>query len=156
MNLYERPLTQKVNVGDEPISNTVFGLDANWNTKSQFITTLVDKLPFYATKEESSISASVEGAYLLPGHSKAIGASGTSYIDDFEGSVSTIDLRTQSLWFHSAIPQGLPDLFPGGDLVDDPTAGFRRAQIAWYVIDPLFFRNNNLTPPNITPRYRVI
>jgi len=149
MNLYERPLTQKVNVGDEPISNTVFGLDANWNTKSQFITTLVDKLPFYATKEESSISASVEGAYLLPGHSKAIGASGTSYIDDFEGSVSTIDLRTQSLWFHSAIPQGLPDVFLNGDLVDDPSSGFRRAQIAWYVIDPLFFRNNNLTPPNI-------
>ena len=41
MNLYERPLTQKVNVGDEPISNTVFGLDANWNTKSQFILSLI-------------------------------------------------------------------------------------------------------------------
>ncbi len=50
MNLYERPLTQKVNVGDEPIRNTVLGLDANWQTKSQWLTDMVDKLPFYATK----------------------------------------------------------------------------------------------------------
>lgn len=149
MNLYERPLTQKVNVGDEPISNTIIGLDGSWQTKSQWLTDLVDKLPFYATKAESNISATAEGAYLIPGHSKAIGDAGTSYIDDFEGSVSTIDLRTQSLWFHSATPQGLPELFPEADLVNDLGSGFRRAQLAWYVIDPLFFRNNNLTPPNI-------
>lgn len=149
MNLYERPLTQKVNVGDEPISNTIVGLDGNWQTKSQWLTNMVDKLPFYATKEESSISASMEGAYLIPGHSKAIGNAGTSYIDDFEGSVSTIDLRTQSLWFHSSTPQGQPDLFPEGDRVNELENGFRRAQIAWYVIDPLFFRQNNLTPEHI-------
>ena len=149
MNLYERPLTQKVNVGEEPIRNTMVGLDATWATKSQWLTDAVDKLPFYATKAESNISASLEGAYLIPGHSRAIGNAGTSYIDDFEGSVSVIDLRTQSLWFHSAVPQGIPSLFPEGDLVNDLGAGYRRAQMSWYVIDPLFFRNNNLTPANI-------
>jgi cell surface protein SprA len=148
MNLYERPLTQKVNVGDEPISNTVVGLDGSWQTKSQWLTDLVDKLPFYDTKQESNISASVEGAYLIPGHSKAIGSAGTSYIDDFEGSVSVIDLRTQALWFHAATPQGI-SLFPEGDRVNDLTNGFRRAQLSWYVIDPLFFRNNTLTPDHI-------
>ncbi len=150
MNLYERPLTQKVNVGEEPIRNTMVGVDANWQTKSQWITDMVDKLPFYATKQESNVNASIEGAYLIPGHSKAIGNAGTSYIDDFEGSVSVIDLRTQSLWFHSAVPQGLPSLFPEGDLVGDLGAGYRRAQLSWYVIDPLFFRNNNLTPSHIS------
>ena len=149
MNLYERPLTQKVNAGDEPIANTIVGLDGSWQTKSQWLTNMVDKLPFYATKAESNISASVEGAYLIPGHSRAIGNAGTSYIDDFEGSVSTIDLRTQSLWFHAATPQGIPSLFPEGDLVNDLRNGFRRAQLSWYVIDPLFFRNNNLTPSHI-------
>ncbi len=149
MNLYERPLTQKVNVGEEPIRNTMVGVDANWQTKSQWLTDMVDKLPFYATKQESNFSASMEGAYLIPGHSKAIGQNGTSYIDDFEGSVSTIDLRTQSLWFHAATPTGLPDLFPEGDRINDLSTGFRRAQLAWYVIDPLFFRNNNLTPQHI-------
>ncbi len=150
MNLYERPLTQKVNVGEEPIRNTMVGVDANWQTKSQWITDMVDKLPFYATKQESNVNASLEGAYLIPGHSRAIGNAGTSYIDDFEGSVSVIDLRTQSLWFHSAVPQGLPSLFPEGDLVGDLGSGYRRAQLSWYVIDPLFFRNNNLTPEHIS------
>jgi len=149
MNLYERPLTQKVNVGEEPIRNTMVGLDANWQTKSQWLTDMVDKLPFYATKAESNINASLEGAYLIPGHSRAIGDLGTSYIDDFEGSVSVIDMRTQSLWFHSAVPQGLPALFPEGDLVGNLGSGFRRAQMSWYVIDPLFFRNNSITPQNI-------
>ncbi|MEX1132732.1 MAG: cell surface protein SprA [Flavobacteriales bacterium] len=148
MNLYERPLTQKVNVGDEPISNTIVGVDANWQTKSQWLTNLVDKLPFYATKQESNLNASMEAAYLIPGHSRAIGSAGTSYIDDFEGSVSVIDLRTQALWFHSATPQGL-SLFPEGDRVNDLSTGFRRAQLSWYVIDPLFFRNNALTPEHI-------
>ncbi len=149
MNLYERPLTQKVNVGDEPIANTVIGLDASWQTKSQWLTTMVDRLPFYATKAESNVQASIEGAYLIPGHSRAIGQSGTSYIDDFEGSVSVIDLRTQSLWFHASTPQGLPSLFPEGNLVNNISTGYRRALIAWYVIDPLFFRQNNLTPSHI-------
>ena len=149
MNLYERPLTQKVNVGDEPIANTILGLDANWQTGSQWLTQLVDRLPFYATKQESSVTGSIEGAYLIPGHSRAIGDAGTSYIDDFEGSVSTIDLRTQSLWFHASTPQGIPTLFPEGGLVNDLGAGYRRALISWYVIDPLFFRQNDLTPDHI-------
>ncbi|MBK8499040.1 MAG: cell surface protein SprA [Flavobacteriales bacterium] len=148
MNLYERPLTQKVNVGDEPIANTMLGLDANWQTGSQWLTNMVDKLPFYATKQESTINTSIEGAYLIPGHSRAIGNAGTSYIDDFEGSVSTIDLRTQSLWFHASTPQNI-SLFPEGNLVGALETGFRRAQISWYVIDPLFFRNNSLTPNHI-------
>ncbi len=148
MNLYERPLTQKVNVGDEPIANTILGLDANWKKESGLITRLVDKLPFYATKETSSIDASAEAAYLIPGHSKAIGRNGTSYIDDFEGSISNIDMRTQSQWFLAATPQGQTgDLFPEGEFINDLRTGFRRALMAWYVIDPLFFNNNSLKPP---------
>ncbi|MFZ1659431.1 MAG: cell surface protein SprA, partial [Flavobacteriales bacterium] len=148
MNLYERPLTQKVNVGDEPIANTIVGLDANWKNESGFITRLVDKLPFFDTKETSNIDASGEAAYLIPGHSKAIGNAGTSYIDDFEGSVSTIDMRTQSQWFLAPTPQGQTgDLFPEGEYINDLRTGFKRALMSWYVIDPLFFNNNNLKPP---------
>jgi cell surface protein SprA len=145
MNLYERPLTQKVNVGDEPISNTIVGLDANWKTESGLITRLVDQLPFFATKEVSTLNASAEGAYLIPGHSSAIGNAGTSYIDDFEGSVSTIDMRQQAQWFHSSTPQGQDDLWPEGIQFDRPN-GYKRAHLAWYVIDPIFFRDGNLKP----------
>lgn len=147
MNLYERPLTQKVNAGDEPISNTMLGVDANWRTESGFVTKLVDKLPFFSTKEVSNVDASFEAAYLLPGHSRAVGKTGTSYVDDFEGSISTIDMRTQSQWFMASVPEGQPDLFPEGNLINDRRSGFRRARMAWYVIDPLFFNNTNIKPP---------
>jgi cell surface protein SprA len=114
-----------------PSANTIVGLDANWQTKSQWLTNMVDKLPFYATKEESNVNASIEGAYLIPGHSRAIGDAGTSYIDDFEGSVSTIDLRTQSLWFHaSTFRRASRTSSRRARPVNELRNGFRRAQLA--------------------------
>lgn len=149
MNLTERPLTQKVNIGNEPISNTVVGIDGNFSTESQLMTTLVDKIPLIDTKEKSSITVSGEVAKLIPGHSKAIGKGGVSYIDDFEGSQSTIDLRSFTTWVHASTPQGQPDLFPEGSLTSDLAFNYNRARFAWYVVDPLFYRNNNLTPDHI-------
>jgi len=151
MNLRERPLTQKVNFGNEPISNTIWGLNLNYQTESRFITSLVDKLPFISTKAPSRVSVSSEFAHLIPGHSKAIGQTGTSYIDDFEGSKSTIDMKNIGAWFLAGTPESqteatmFPEAAPGTGL----KYGFNRAKLSWYVIDPLFFRNNNLTPQHI-------
>jgi cell surface protein SprA len=149
LNLTERPLTQKINYGDEPISNTVIGLDGNYRKDIPLLTKWIDKLPLIETKEMSSITASAEVAYLIPGNARAIGRSGTSYVDDFEGSQSAIDIRSFSQWFLSSTPKGQSDLFPEGDLIDDLRNGFNRAKVAWYTVDPLFFRNNNLTPSHI-------
>jgi len=74
MHMYERPLTQKVTIGDEPISNTVWGADGNYRKDSRFITKLLDKLPFYSTKEISTLTFSGEFAQLIPGHSQAVGS----------------------------------------------------------------------------------
>jgi cell surface protein SprA len=146
MNLTERPITQKINFGDEPISNTIWGLDANYQTESDFITKLVDKLPFYGTKETSNMTLSGEFAHLIPGHSKAITREGVSYVDDFEGSQSVIDIRNIAQWQLASTPR----FFPESQLVNDLAYGYRRAQLSWHVIDPLFFRDNGLTPGNIT------
>ena len=117
MNLSEKPLTQKVNVGDDPINNTIIGLDGNYFTESQFLTQLVDYLPFIDTKERSTISIYGEVAQLFPGHSKAIDNNGgTSYIDDFEGSQSRIDLRAFTAWQFASIPQAQNSLFPEASL----------------------------------------
>ena len=89
MNLTERPLTRKVNFGDEPISNTIWGLNLAYQAEAPFITKALDFLPFYSTKAPSRISFDGEFAHLIPGYSRAIGKGGTSYIDDFEGSKST-------------------------------------------------------------------
>ncbi|HWY38440.1 MAG TPA: cell surface protein SprA, partial [Bacteroidia bacterium] len=90
LHMTERPLTQKVNIGDEPVSNSVVGFDYNYRHDAPWLTRLVDKIPFINTKEASSIQMAGEFAKLIPGHSKAIGKSGNAYVDDFEGSVSVI------------------------------------------------------------------
>lgn len=148
LNLTERPITKKVNIGDEPISNTIWGLDGNYRTDAPFLTRLVDKIPFIETKAKSSISASGEFAQLVPGHSKAIGKNGNSYIDDFEGSQSAIDIRTAAAWSLASVPQGQPNLFPEGSLTDSLPYGYNRANLAWYVIDPLFLRETKSATPS--------
>ncbi len=153
MNLKERPLTKKVNIGDEPINNTIWGLDGNYRTDAPFLTRLIDKLPFLSTKEMSTITASAEYAYLIPGHNKAIGKNGNAYIDDFEGSTSTIDLRSQGAWNLASTPQGQPILFPETAptrLDTSVVSGYNRARLAWYVIDPMFLRADGNTPTGIT------
>src|SRR4029079_19059389 len=92
LHLGERPITQKVNYGDEPISNTILGADATYRTDTRFLTNLLDKLPLYNTKEVSSITVSGQAAQLFPGHSKAVAKAGTSYIDDFEGAITPLDI----------------------------------------------------------------
>ena len=149
MRLSERPITQKVEVNDEPIKNTQIGLNGNFKKDIPRLTKWIDKLPFIETKEKSTITTSAEGAVLIPGHARAIGKDGVSYIDDFEGSQSAIDIRSFTQWRIASIPKGQPDLFPEGDLNNDVRAGYNRALISRYVIDPLFFRNNNLTPEHI-------
>jgi len=150
LNLHERPLTQKVNYGDDPISNTIWGLDYSYQTESRFITKLVDKLPFVSTNAVSNVSFDGEFAHFLPGHSRAVGKEGVSYIDDFEGTKSTIDLRNYTTWFLSSTPQYQFELFPETSS-DDVSYGYNRARIAWYVIDPSVFydRNSNIRPENI-------
>ncbi len=148
LNLTERPLTQKVNFGDEPISNTIWGLNTSYRTESRFLTNLIDRLPFIQTSAVSSISFQGEFAHLIPGHSRALGSAGVSYIDDFEATKTTIDLKMPSAWIISSTPEG-QDLFPESALSNDLAYGYNRALLAWYVIDPLFLRNTSATPGHI-------
>lgn len=147
----ERPLTQKVSFGDEPVSNLVIGTDFNYSADAPFLTRLVDKLPFYSTKTMSTIKARGEFAKLFPGNASAINTNGgNSYIDDFEGSISLIDIRSPNGWFLSGVPQGLPNLFPEGAITNSITSGLNRARLNWYTVDPIFTRNqgSGSTPNN--------
>jgi len=157
LNLRERPLTQKVSYGNDPINNTIWGVDLSYQTESRFLTKMVDAIPLIDTKAPSMININAEFAQFLPGHSKAIGSTGTSYIDDFEGAKSTTDLKNYGTWFMASTPQGQEDLFPETDIANafnfktQIESGKNRAKIAWYIIDPLFYdRNSSLVPPNIS------
>jgi len=157
LNLRERPLTQKVSYGNDPINNTIWGLDINYQTESRLLTKIVDAIPLIDTKETSVVSVNAEFAHFIPGHSKAIGKTGTSYIDDFEGAKSTIDLKNYGTWFLASTPQGQEDLFPETNISGafsfkrQIDYGKNRAKLAWYIIDPLFYdRNSSLVPPNVS------
>lgn len=149
MNLTEKPLTEKVNIGQEPMSNTMIGADLAYNSSSRWLTRMVDKLPFLSTKEQSQISFYGEFAQLIPGHPSGLNtansSAGTTYIDDFENSVSYIDILGRNAWQIS----GTPRMFPESDLVNDLQYGYNRALFAFYNIDPIFYNNSSLTPRNI-------
>ncbi|MBS2210253.1 cell surface protein SprA [Carboxylicivirga mesophila] len=149
MHLRERPLTQKVNIGDEPIANTIWGLNTSFYTESMGITEIIDKLPLVETKEMSSVTFEGEFAQLIPGHPKVIDESGTSYIDDFEGTRIPYDMRNWLAWQLASTPQGQEELFKEAGLIDNLYSGINRARLAWYTIDPLFLRKSTQTPGHI-------
>lgn len=148
MRMMERPVTQKVDIGSEPFKNNILGLDVAFRSDVPFLTKLVDLLPVISTTQKSTVSFTGEFAHLIPGQPRAINKDGTSYIDDFEGSQSAIDLRSVTSWRLASIPQGQPDLFPEA-VNKDLSAGYKRAKASWYIIDPLFYQSNSLTPQHI-------
>lgn len=154
MHLYERPITPKVNIGEEPLLNTVVGIDGSIRRESRGLTRLIDRLPFISTKEPSNFQFSFEGAKLFPHNPKTIGQRGTAFIDDFEASETPFDLRLGAPWYLASTPEGQPDLFPETqNATDGLSFGYNRALLSWYSLDPIFFRDqqgsNPPTPPNL-------
>jgi cell surface protein SprA len=145
--MHERPLTSKVDYGNDPISNLQIGMDMRYSTKSMLLTRALDALPFYSTKTPSSIDFEAEIAQLIPGQSKS--TKGAAYIDDFEATKTTINLKNRQSWVLASTPQFQNDLFPEANLNNTLEYGINRAKLAFYVIDPLFLRNNSLTPTHI-------
>jgi cell surface protein SprA len=145
MKLFERPFTNKVNLGEDPINNSIYGADVTYNQDAPWLTNLVDKLPFFQTKEASSIALYAEGALLRPNHSSAINLKGDDggsvFYDDFEGGTSSFDLRQPAQsWAMSSVPQGKingfgAELFPESNMVNDLAAGVNRASLSWYRLD---------------------
>ncbi len=143
LNLKERPLTQKAAYGYEPINNTILGFSGNYSTEIPLLTRLANKLPNIDTDVPSNLSVRGEFAYLLPGTPKQTQLNGesTSYIDDFEASKTAINVKTPFSWKLSSPPIG----FGGGLTNDNIAAGYSRAKLAWYNIDPIFYSNNKPT-----------
>jgi cell surface protein SprA len=147
--LNERPLTPKVNIGEEPISNVIFGFDGTYKTESRFLTKLVDRIPFIETKEPSQVIIQGEYAQLVPGVQSSLANKGTAYVDDFEGSETPFDLRLGNNWFLASTPQGQPSKFPETSLSNRLDYGFKRANLAWYTIATTFYQSNSTTPEHI-------
>lgn len=158
----ERPLDDKIRLGEEPISNSVIGFDANARVDTPFITRALDWMPMLQTREASEFTFSGEFAQLRPGISETRAVSravrndelfpdeeqGLSFIDDFEGSNIKINLLNANRWFLAAAPSAVPgydpdrgffeeDDFPGQPVASQDSRLDRsdlRSKFTWYSI----------------------
>lgn len=130
----ERPLTDKVRVGDEPIVNRIFGMDLQYATQMRWLTKAIDKLPFISTKEPSKLTVNAEYAQVMPGIPDELRTEldpdGVSYIDDFEGSRQIISFGLNgNNWALGAPPHREIE---SPTILQDSIRGRYRSEFGWY------------------------
>ncbi|GEP49614.1 cell surface protein SprA [Flavobacterium noncentrifugens] len=145
LKMTERPFTQKSSYGQESVNNSIYGFNTNFSTEVPFLTRMVNKLPNIDTDVPSNFSFRGEVAFLKPDTPKTDQFDGEStlYVDDFEGSQTTIDLTTPTAWTISSTPlknAAGPSAYPDfGGNAGDLSYGYKRAKMSWYSIDPIFY-----------------
>ena len=149
VNYSERPLTQKVNFGDEAVNNTMAGFNLMYSNQSAFLTRLTDKIPFINTEAPSNINFRAEGAYLIPGQNN--GMDKQSYIDDFEQTSSKISIKDPSGWGLASKPEKNQNdpIFASAGTSDNIAEGYGRGLLSWYNIDPRFYSVGGRAPSGI-------
>lgn len=167
LHLSEKPYTQKVGWGNEPISNTIWGMNGTFKSDWQWLTKIIDKIPLIDAKAPSSIAFSGEFAQLIPGHNKAVDLedAGTAYIDDFEGTESSINIKNPSSWVLASTPKITSGPLAKKHFIRENDAywskqvspadatnigyGLNRAHLAWYYVDQIFTSNSTNMPKHI-------
>ena len=134
-------------IGDEPISNTLYGFDVNFQDDSRLLTKIVDAIPIVSTKETSTVTFKGEFAQLLPGTTNQVNGESTSYIDDFESTATPYSLMGGSQgWTLGSMPN--PNNLSNEEISDDVSD--KRAKMSWYTIDRSFYisSTDNAPDPN--------
>ena len=147
MHMREKPLTTKVNTGSEPLANTIWGVNASWKTDLQWLSLLIDKVPWIDASAPSTFQVNAEFAHLIPGHTKDVGDVGTAYIDDFEATKTSIDIHYPNYWRLASTPTG--DKFDEAIMGNHVDYNKNRALLAWYTVDPIFGKPQSNTPKHI-------
>lgn len=113
LNLNQQTLSDKVRIGEEPLKNSIFGVDFKTTIDLPFITKGLDKL--ISTSAPSNFTLTGEAAYINPDPNtkKSTIASdegkSIAYIDDFEGAKRIIPLgMSYGSWHDISIPDKLP------------------------------------------------
>lgn len=146
MHLSEKPITNKVNTGDELLNNTIWGLNLSYNTQFNWLTNWLNAIPTVNATAPSTLAVTAEFAQLIAHKAKEGSQNGMSYLDDFESTQTGIDLRSPYSWTLASTPS----MFEESKLNDNIDYGKNRALLAWYYIDRLFTdKNSSLTPSHI-------
>ena len=143
MYLSEKPLTEKSSYGDDPVANTIWGLNASYRNQFQSITDAFNKIPILNLKQPSTIAFNAEFAHMIPGTAR--GANGKVYVDDFESTKIGFDVRYASNWRLASTPSRFTESLLGNNV----EYGKNRALLSWYYIDNMFNRSTASTPAHI-------
>lgn len=158
LHLNERPNVTRVATGNETLRNSLWGLDANYSSESRWLTKLADALPFTDTKETSMVTFSGEFAHLIPGTSNRVAGDQASYIDDFEAAITPFNLGAAPNlnWKLGSTPFTDDRRFDLSQVtIDNLGNAYKRAKVAWYNIDNVFYRGAGIgVPSNISPEDR--
>lgn len=110
LTLSEQTLSDKVRIGEEPLSNSIYGVDFNTSADMPFLTRALDKV--FSTRENSSISLRGEFAYMSPDPNtkkstiQSDGGKSIAYIDDFEGTKRIIPVGIgYTAWKDLSVPR---------------------------------------------------
>lgn len=113
LNLNQQTLSDKVRIGEEPLNNSIYGVDFKTSVQLPFITKALDKV--ISTSAPSSWTLNAEYAYINPDPNtkKSTVASdqeqSIAYIDDFEGTKKTIPIGVgYTSWKDISVPDSLP------------------------------------------------
>ena len=138
---------RRVQMGNEPVSNTIFGFDAAIQQKSKFLTRMIDALPLITTKETSAFDFSGEFAQLIPAVNNDV--QNNAFIDDFEAARNIFSLNNQAIAWR---PGSTPQMFPQGT-PQNLEKHFRRAKISAYIADFSLYGvgNGNLANVGVNP-----
>ena len=157
MRLSQKSPIDKFRIGEEPISNTIWGFDGAFNLEPRWLTRALDALPLIQTRDESTISVTGEFAQLRPGHTETVafrrtsdrlrsaGQSfsadeqrGISYIDDFESFENTFSLMQPGSWSLASPPDSVGAVDRAGVIKSFGSDSLRsqwRAGMGWYQVN---------------------
>lgn len=146
----EEPLSEKIRVGDEPVQNSIYGFDSQFQTELPWLTNFINALPLISTKTKSEFTINAEYAHVLPSHPDELNTSldpeGVSYIDDFEGTKQVISLGKEfNLWSLASPPILGDDKI--SDVVEAKARIEQKAQLLWYN----YTQTNSLSVADIFP-----
>jgi len=137
LNLNQTTLSDKVRIGEEPLNNSIFGLDFQTGFDLPILTRGLDYL--ISTKEMSSINFKGEFAYMSPDpntkKSKIASDNDESiaYIDDFEGAKRTIPIGISYIGWRDL---SVPDRIPGLEIVEKSELMNYKAKSFWFNVLP--------------------
>lgn len=145
LNFSEKSLTEKVNIGDEVVNNTMWGLNLSYNKEFLWLTNLLNKVPTINVTAPSALRVNAEFAQLVPHKQKTGTTKGSSYIDDFESTQTGVDLRNPYSWTLASTPYDPSGdaLFPEAGMSDNVDYGKNRALLAWNYIDRMWTQRNS-------------